>query len=162
MTTSMVSSSVTDRSGADPQRPAPTAVLQMQVAGTDATGWLLRSRGTQRQVFVAEVEQEDALQQRWQRHMHWRTARVCFKNPHCVRARRQSCRKWLEEQGVLRAAEKLAPQRIRDSFVTGHDLSRAANAQNKGWALAPEGLHQASTAIFETGSSLHDEKGFGV
>jgi hypothetical protein len=33
--------------------------------------------------------------------------------------------------GAKQTAEKLKTR----GFVTGHDFSRAANAQNKGWAL---------------------------
>jgi hypothetical protein len=38
---------------------------------------------------------------------------------------------------ALQAAEKLAPAAILEGFVTGHDFSRADNANQMSWASAP-------------------------
>jgi amino acid adenylation domain-containing protein len=42
-------------------------------------------------------------------------------------------------QAVVQAAEKLSSSAIREGFVTGHDFSRAVDAEESAWALAPAG-----------------------
>ena len=42
--------------------------------------------------------------------------------------------------------------------VSGHDFSRAVNATNRFWALAPEGRFHELNDIYEVASNEYEEK----
>jgi hypothetical protein len=59
----------------------------------------------------------------------------------CEGARIYSCHKPLKRRiGALQAAEKPIPARLFQSFVTGHDFSRADKLNRMSWASAPAKL----------------------
>jgi hypothetical protein len=56
----------------------------------------------------------------------------------------------IESTRASQAAEKLAECLSTSGFVTGHDLSRAANAIKSMWPLGPANLRSSSTMFFRS------------